>query len=200
MGEEKWENFSKKMRAATKSVHDVQDAAIQALFAATLYFGGSQDLWFQALARFELIFNELEDCLDCQKKLKDFDIPGMRVSHLIKEDLDEYYGVERKFNSAAVNTWMTEVRKIRFDHPYLITAYIYHMYLGLHSGGRILRHKFKLKGKTLEIDTKLNVKEALKMQMKRLLLEQPDLEDGLLEHSKNLFRLNNLIIRECENK
>ena len=127
------------------------------MFAATLYFGGSQDLWFQALARFELVFAELEDCLDCQKKLADWDIPGMRVSQYIKEDLDEYYGPERKFRSAAVDKWISEIRKIRFDHPLLVTAYVYHMYLGLYSGGRILRHKFKLKGKTLDLDPKLNV-------------------------------------------
>jgi len=53
--------------------------------------------------------------------------------------------------------WMKEIRAIRFDHPYLITAYIYHMYLGLHTGAKILRQKFKLKGKTLELDAKLNV-------------------------------------------
>ena len=57
--------------------------------------------------------------------------------------------------------WMKEIRAIRFDHPYLITAYIYHMYLGLHTGAKILRQKFKLKGKTLELDAKLNVSTQL---------------------------------------
>merc|ERR1712168_1440183 len=172
--EKAWEDFCQKMKKATRSVHDLQDATIQALFVATLYVGGSQDLWFQALARFELVFNELEDCLDCQKKLSAWDIPGMRVSQYIKEDLDAYYGKERKFNSAAVNTWIAEIRKIRFDQPMLVTAYIYHMYLGLYSGGRILRHKFKLKGKTLELDPKLNIKEGVKHQMRQLLAEHPE--------------------------
>lgn len=36
--------------------------------------------------------------------------------------------------------------------------------------------------------------------MKNLILEQPDLKEPLIEHSKNLFRLNNGIIQECENK
>ena len=36
--------------------------------------------------------------------------------------------------------------------------------------------------------------------MKNLILDQPDLKDSLIEHSKNLFRLNNGIIQECENK
>jgi len=102
--EKSWEDFCQKMKKATRSVHDLQDATIQALFVATLYVGGSQDLWFQALARFELVFNELEDCLDCQKKIQDFDVPGMRVSQYIKEDLDEYYGEDRKpCSSHAVN-------------------------------------------------------------------------------------------------
>merc|ERR1712131_38185 len=171
--EKSWEDFCQKMKKATRSVHDLQDATIQALFVATLYVGGSQDFY----------------------------VPGMRVSQYIKEDLDEYYGDDRKpCSSHAVNKWMKEIRAIRFDHPYLITAYIYHMYLGLHTGAKILRQKFKLKGKTLELDAKLNIKEGLKASMKNLILEQPDLKEPLIEHSKNLFRLNNGIIQECENK
>ena len=36
--------------------------------------------------------------------------------------------------------------------------------------------------------------------MKGLVLEHPDLRDELIEHSKALFRLNNAIIAECENR
>ena len=46
----------------------------------------------------------------------------------------------------------------------------------------------------------IQIKEGLKASMKNLILEQPDLKDSLIEHSKNLFRLNNGIIQECENK
>ena len=45
----------------------------------------------------------------------------------------------------------------------------------------------------------VQVKEGLKAQMKRTVFEHPEWEEGLLKHSKQLFRLNNLIIRECEN-
>ena len=46
----------------------------------------------------------------------------------------------------------------------------------------------------------IQIKEGLKASMKNLILDQPDLKDSLIEHSKNLFRLNNGIIQECENK
>ena len=46
----------------------------------------------------------------------------------------------------------------------------------------------------------IQIKEGLKASMKNLILEQPDLKEPLIEHSKNLFRLNNGIIQECENK
>ena len=52
--------------------------------------------------------------------------------------------------------WISEVRKLRAEDPRLIAAYIYHMYLGLYSGGKILRHKFKLPGQTLALDERSN--------------------------------------------
>merc|ERR1712048_1052322 len=77
-------------------------------------------------------------------------------------------------------------------------TYTYHMYLGLYSGGRILRRKFKLPGQTLDLDNRAtNIKASLKMAMKELLISQPELEDGLISHSQNLFKLNNNIIQEC---
>merc|ERR1712131_130332 len=37
--EKSWEDFCQQMKKATRSVHDLQDATIQALFVATLYVG-----------------------------------------------------------------------------------------------------------------------------------------------------------------
>ena len=91
------------------------------------------------------------------------------------------------------------MRKLRDEDPRLIAAYIYHMYLGLYSGGKILRHKFKLPGQTLDLDERSNnIKSSLKTAMKNLVLSDAALAQKLIEHSENLFKLNNLIIKECE--
>ena len=50
--------------------------------------------------------------------------------------------------------WMADVRKTRDEDPRLIAAYIYHMYLGLYAGGKILRKKFNLPGQILDLDEK----------------------------------------------
>jgi len=42
------------------------------------------------------------------------------------------------------------------------------------------------------------MKQSLKMAMKTHLLAHPDIADGLISHSKNLFKLNNSIIHECD--
>ena len=95
--------------------------------------------------------------------------------------------------------WISTVRKLRDEDPRLIAAYIYHMYLGLYSGGKILRHKFKLPGQTLDLDERSNnIKSSLKTAMKNLVLSDAALAQKLIEHSENLFKLNNLIIKECE--
>lgn len=49
--------------------------------------------------------------------------------------------------SQATIEWITSIRKLLKTNPKLVAPYIYHMFLGLYSGGKILRHKFKLKGK-----------------------------------------------------
>ena len=102
--EKLWENFLDRMKKSTKSVHDVQDIAINGLFVISLYAGGATELWFQALARFEIVFNELEDALDNEKELEIFDMPGLRIKEKIKRDLDGFYGKDRTLNSPAIKT------------------------------------------------------------------------------------------------
>lgn len=101
--EKTFSNFLDRMKRATKGVHDVQDLAINGLFVISLYAGGAAELWFQALSRFEIVFAELEDALEHVTLLQSFDIPGIRIAHVIKSDLDEFYGVDRKLNSPAIN-------------------------------------------------------------------------------------------------
>jgi len=195
-----WSAFQKRMKNATKKVHDLQDIAINGLFVLSLYTGGATELWYQALSRFEFVFAELEDALESCGELEDFDIPGIRISEIMKNDLDQFYGKDRdRSHSSAIKTWISEVRKTRKENPTLMVAYIYHMYLGLYSGGRILRHKFKLPGETLDLsDRAINISKALKTAMRNLVLSRPDLSDGLILHSQNVFKLNNLIIHECD--
>jgi len=101
-----YSNFLDRMNKATKSVHEIQDVAINALFALSLYTGGAAEPWFEAMTRFEIIFTELEDALENVPELQSFDIPGIRLKHVIKSDLDQFLGADRKpINSQAINRY-----------------------------------------------------------------------------------------------
>ena len=41
------------------------------------------------------------------------------------------------------------------------------------------------------------IKAGMRQSMKNFLLSDPEIEDGLILHSQNLFKMNNLIIQEC---
>ncbi|CBY22824.1 unnamed protein product [Oikopleura dioica] len=196
--DEKWEAFKKGMKNATKKTHDVQDLAINGLFVLSLYTGRSDALWIEALSKFHYIFTELECAFQEKKELEDFDIPGIPVAHLMRDDVSLFLdGVPAP--SQATIEWITSIRKLLKTNPKLVAPYIYHMFLGLYSGGKILRHKFKLKGEAVKLDEKANnVKPALRLAFKKLYLENPELENEFYAHSENMFRLNNQIIKECE--
>jgi len=42
------------------------------------------------------------------------------------------------------------------------------------------------------------MKQSLKMAMKNHMLAHPDIADDLISHSKHVFKLNDLIIHECD--
>ena len=101
-----YSNFLDRMKKATQSDHDVHDMAVNALFAFSLYTGGAAELWFEAMTRYEIVFTELEDALENVPELQSFDIPGIRLKHVIKSDLDQFLGADRKpINSQAINRY-----------------------------------------------------------------------------------------------
>ena len=53
--------------------------------------------------------------------------------------------------------WVEVIRKARENDCLLVASHIYQMYLGLHSGAKILKRRYSLEGKTLEIDSSLKV-------------------------------------------
>ena len=116
--------------------------------------------------------------------------------------------------SDSVVEYLKYLEKLEQDDPHLISAYIYHLYVGLFSGGQILSRKRALEAKLKFRSTGDQKGEAvtkfgdipiakLKKQMMEAMesfAEQLGDEDRekLIEESKNVFRNNNRMIKSIK--
>ena len=167
MAAEGKQEFTKQMRKATREIHDISDALVNAklgignivlLFDSVnlnLYENFSpamsdNSIWAEGLLCFYEIFKFLEEALDRLNHtlLSELDIKGMRRTKAFEEDLHFYYGKEWFENnyqpSPAVTAYIDYLTCLERDNPYMLAAYIYHLFMGLFSGGQILRKKRSL--------------------------------------------------------
>ena len=177
-------------------------------------------MWAEGLLCFYEIFKFLEQALDRLNHtlISELDINGMRRTKAFEEDLHFYYGKEWLENvyqpSAAVTAYLDYLVCLEKENPYMLAAYIYHLFMGLFSGGQILRKKraleASLKFQTInpnsvqpgEAVTDFGDIQIFKLKKQMVdamenIAEQLGEEDRwkLIEESKNVFRMNNKMIR-----
>ncbi|KAL0131964.1 hypothetical protein PUN28_000023 [Cardiocondyla obscurior] len=135
-----------------------------------------------------------------------------------ERDLDYYLGKEWRKNYSprdSVAKYLMRLREVEDTDPTLLMAYIYHLYMGLLSGGIILRKKrqivqkislFKPQpavdgGNVIDFGQKniFQLKHELRESMNRIAetLDE-DTKNKLIEESKIVFELNNEIIRSVQ--
>ena len=76
--------------------------------------------------------------------MADLDIEGIRRTEALEEDLDHFFGKSwrTKEEPEALVKYIEHLKQIaEEDEPLLLVAYIYHLYMGLLSGGQILSKK-----------------------------------------------------------
>ncbi|XP_069997625.1 heme oxygenase-like [Penaeus vannamei] len=135
--------FTKQMRNVTREIHNVSDALINAKLGIAM----SEDrVWAEGLLIFYEIFKYLEEALDrlSHTLISDLDIPGMRRKEAFEKDLAFYLGSNWKDGykpRESVCQYLKHLEKIEQENPYYLMSYIYHLYMGLLSGGQILRRK-----------------------------------------------------------
>ena len=101
------------------------------------------DLIWNLFIDFQVFF-QLEKSLDEYPALADLDIEGLRRTKALEEDLDHFFGPSwrTKEDPEALVKYVDHLKKIaQEDEPLLLVAYIYHLYMGLLSGGQILSKK-----------------------------------------------------------
>lgn len=175
-------------------------------------------VWAEGLLCFYEIFKYLEEALDRLNHtlLSELDIKGMRRTKAFEEDLQFYYGKEWLENvyqpCPAVTAYIDYLNSLEKDNPHMLAAYIYHLFMGIFSGGQILRKKRALEASLKfqsasgqqpgEAVTDFGDVPIFKLKKHMVdamenIASQLGEEDRwkLIEESKNVFRMNNKMIR-----
>ena len=137
------ELFSVRLRKATKNIHDVSDALVNAKLGVTI---SDDSVWAEGLLVFYEVFKFLENALRSHSDslIGDLLIAGMARTEAIEEDLEHFYGASWKDDYTVrveVQQYLDHLTQLDNDNPYLLIPYIYHLYMGLFSGGQILQAK-----------------------------------------------------------
>lgn len=176
-------------------------------------------MWAEGLLVFYEIFRYLEEAMI---RLKDtlvgeLCIEGLQRTEAFERDLSFYLGSDWKKTykpRQSVIKYLLHLRKLEDSDPNQLMAYIYHLYMGLLSGGQILRKKQAMVNKFTLFTSQHAYQDAVTdfgatniSKMKRDLVEAMNgiagvldekTKEKLIEESKTVFVMNNEIIRSIQ--
>lgn len=173
------------------------------------------DVWAEGLLIFYEVFRFLEEHLS-----EDIIPTEYRRTAAFEADLNFYLGSSWRKGykpRAAVQKYINHLNHLNDDNPTLLIAYVYHLYMGLLSGGQILKKKRDLAKKIIPLMGQSRKEKAedegiattnfgttsimeLKKKMRDLIDNLCDdlnneTKDLLLIESRKVFELNNEIVR-----
>ncbi|XP_062565321.1 heme oxygenase 1 [Armigeres subalbatus] len=200
-------SFTKEMRLATRDIHNVSDALVNAKLAFALY---DSAVWAEGLLIFYEIFKYLEENVS-----HDFLPEEYHRTQQFEEDLNFYLGDNWKVKyqpRKEVCDYLKHLEEIKRENPNLLVAYVYHLYMGLLSGGQILQKRRNISkrfnpfagngsGKGASLTTfEGNSIYDLKQKMKKTIDQFGDsLDEGtrkqMIEESRKVFEMNNEVIK-----
>ena len=206
--------FVKQMRQRTRNIHDKSDALVNLKLGLTL---SDDTVWSEGILTFTNIFLFLEEALSRNQDslLGDLDIDGMRRREAFKNDLQSFYGSqwEQKLQAMretpSVKNYIAHLEKVENENPYLLSAYIYHLYMGLLSGGQILSAKKRISGKSdsqgeeiFKVEKpnsvsslKKKIREAMECMSENL---DEETKESILNEGVRVFELNNTLIHSVK--
>jgi len=209
------ELFSVQLRKATKTIHDLSDALVNAKLGVTI---SDDSVWAEGLLVFYEVFKFLEKSLSAHSDslIGDLLIPGMARTEAFEKDLDFFFGDWKESYEIRpeVRQYLDHLESLDHENPYLLIPYIYHLYMGLFSGGQILAAKRKyltLSGnKNDETQPGCAVTsypnktiKQLKTQLRQAVNDLADnldqeLKQEILKESVKVFELNNVVIKSVK--
>ncbi|XP_050554411.1 heme oxygenase 1 [Spodoptera frugiperda] len=208
--EDNGELFTTRMRKATRKIHNISDALVNAKFALSLR---DEEVWGGGLFIFYHVFGFLEDA-KARLNMADFD--KLFVNKVLyrkkafEDDLTHYLGENWRSipKAMALENYIEHLQELERSNPRLLMAYVYHLYLGLLSGGQILAKKRKMFGdenaKTETYTDKVTdfsgtdiaqLKKDFRQAMNEIADKMTEEEkDAFIEESNQVFVMNNLIV------
>lgn len=203
------ELFTTRMRKATRKIHSVSDALVNAKFAISLR---DEAVWGGGLFVFYHIFAFLEDAkerLNMPDYNKLFVHKTLYRKAAFEADLAHYLGEDWQStpHSTALESYLEHLQELEKENPQLLMAYVYHLYLGLLSGGQILAKKRKMFGEKTNSEvytdqvtdfTEIDIPK-LKNEFRAAMNEiattmAPEEQQAFLDESSQVFLMNNLIV------
>ncbi|PSN57003.1 hypothetical protein C0J52_04253 [Blattella germanica] len=210
------EIFTKQMRKATREIHAISDALVNAKLAFALSDGA---VWAEGLLVFYEIFRFLEEAMERLKDspVRELCVDGMQRTEAFQRDLDFYLGSDWTKDykpRESVVKYLLHLKNLEKNDPNLLMAYIYHLYMGLLSGGQILRKKRAAFSKLAPFSSQdsyddsvtnfgdrsiFNIKKELSDAMNNIAngLDE-ETKRKLIEESKTVFVMNNEIIKSVQ--
>ncbi|GAB0088744.1 Heme oxygenase [Sergentomyia squamirostris] len=198
--------FTKQMRKATRNIHSISDALVNAKLAFAL---SDDSVWADGLLIFYEVFKFLEE------NVPETILPVMfHRREAFERDLDFYLGRDWRITyqrRPEVLKYVDHLDSLKTTNPTLLVAYVYHLYMGLLSGGQILQKKRRLAKKFTATDDDINLGMSvtdfgeipipvLKTTMRNQIDNLAETYDDetkmmLIKESEKVFQYNNLIIR-----
>jgi len=202
------------MRKATAQIHNVSDTLVNVKLGLTL---SDDTVWKQGILTFACIYKHLEQALERNKDslLGDLDVGGLRRTDQFDNILRHYYGdawqseFENMKTTSVVTNYLQHMIDIERQNPYLLAAYIYHLYMGLLSGGQILSLKRSLSGKT-EVGgedifhyeaphTAHSIKKSLRTATEEMAANlDSETQELVINEGIKVFELNNTLINSVK--
>ena len=131
--------FCQELRHATRSIHAVSDQLVNLKLGVAL---SDNRVWAEGVSVFYHVFRFLEEALE---RKGDSLLGELRADELMdrtaafEKDLHFYRGAEWREESLrpSVSEYLEHLRRVEEEDPYLLVAYVYHLYMGLLSGGQV---------------------------------------------------------------
>ncbi|XP_059479563.1 heme oxygenase 1 [Neocloeon triangulifer] len=212
--------FIQEMREATRDVHDLSDKLVN---AKLMFAMSDNSVWAEGLLIFYEIFKFLESAMTRMSNslVGELDIEGLRRTEAFERDLTFYLGEDWKTNyhpRLEVAAYVKYLENLEETDPHLLMAYIYHLYMGLLSGGQILQKKRQLAQKffpffgvknptqtegyaitNFQNKTIAQVKREFAKKMNEVANELDEVtKQKLIQESRTLFLKNNEIIKTVQ--
>lgn len=228
--------FTTLMRRKTRQIHNLSDSLVQSKFVlgksanekfkqttfqvhisitfliCSIPLGLIDDrVWAEGLLVFYEVFKFLEKSMENTRytNVVKFFHPDLARTPYFETDLEFYYGPKWKEDyppRECVRNYISHLEEISESDPNLLIPYIYHLYLGLLSGGRILRRKQKMMAfsrysrvsSVVDFDNEIAsyLKKFIKETMNEIASNMSDqIKSKLLEESITVFKLNCELIR-----